>query len=197
MHTPQTIRSLLRDWIIRTKEHKVSDVFINELCIVDKTCRVDLVHANGRFIGFEVKSEADTLKRWPQQMDAYLRIFDEVWLCCHRKHALRGAETSDPAVGIIIIDELSSLAILRPAQYNKKVNPLALAGLLWRKELDQLCSLYGMPVIRRQLIQDVRYLVADKVPVDALKAFVLQRVKERYSMLPYNSSSSSDSSPAP
>jgi hypothetical protein len=181
MQTPETIRQLLRTWVTNAKEHHVGDVLIDELCIVDKTCRADLVHANGRLCGFEVKSEADTFKRWPQQMEAYLRIFDEVWICCHRKHAVRALSDSHASVGILIIDEFSSIAVLRPARENKGVIPYDLSGLLWREELDELCIKQGLPVHRRERIREARHRVAESVPLGVLRSQVLERLKVRYS----------------
>ncbi|KWF56305.1 sce7726 family protein [Burkholderia pseudomultivorans] len=180
MHSPETIRQLLRSWVTRAKEHRPGDVLIDELCIVDKSCRADLVHANGRLTGFEVKSESDSLKRWPQQMDAYLRVFDEVWICCHRKHAIRALDESHSSVGVLIIDELSSIAILRPASENRRVAPYDLSGLLWREELDDLCVKQGLPVVRRERIRDVRHRIAKTVPLDVLRTQVLERLKVRY-----------------
>ena len=180
MQTPETIRHLLRSWVQGAKQHLPGDVLIDELCIVDKTCRADLVHANGQLCGFEVKSEADTFKRWPQQMEAYLRVFDEVWLCCHRKHAVRALDESHPSIGILIVDEYSSIAVLRPARPNKCVVPYDLSGLLWREELDELCASQGLPVLRRERIRDARHRVSTAVPLDVLKAQVLSRLKVRY-----------------
>ncbi|MCZ2902433.1 sce7726 family protein [Burkholderia thailandensis] len=180
MQTPEAIRQLLRLWVTQTKEHRPGDVLIDELCIVDKSCRADLVHANGRLTGFEVKSESDSLKRWPQQMEAYLRVFDEVWMCCHRKHAVRALDESHPSVGILIVDEFSSIAVLRPARENKHITPYDLSGLLWREELDDLCLKQGLPIVRRERIREARHRIAKAVPLDALRTQVLNRLKVRY-----------------
>ncbi|CUB01453.1 sce7726 family protein [Comamonas thiooxydans] len=182
MQSPEKIRQMLRSWVVNAKDPGPADVLVDELCIIDKTCRADLVHANGKLTGFEVKSEADTLTRWPHQMDAYLRVFDEVWLCCHRKHAVRALSESIPAVGILIVDEYGALAVLRPAQQNKSVNSYDLTGLLWRKELDELCKEQGLSVTRKELIKEVRHRVSNSVSVDLLKAYVLKAIKERYSV---------------
>lgn len=113
-------------------------------------------------------------------MEAYLRVFDEVWICCHRKHAVRALSDSHASVGILIIDEFSSIAVLRPARENKDVIPYDLSGLLWREELDELCIRQGLPVRRRERIRETRHRVAGSVPLDALRSQVLERLKVRY-----------------
>lgn len=181
MQGPNEIRNNLKKWVSLNKEHDANDVLIDELCIVDKSCRVDLVHANGKLTGFEVKSEADSLSRWPHQMDAYLRIFDEVWICCHRKHALRAIAESNDVVGVIIVDEYDSMAILKPAKTNKNINGYDLTGLLWRKELDELCIKNSIKISSRELIKEVRHRVSEAVPLDIIRKFVLEVIKLRYS----------------
>lgn len=113
-------------------------------------------------------------------MEAYLRVFDEVWLCCHRKHAVRALSESHPSVGILIIDEFSSIAVLRPARENRSVVPYDLSGLLWREELDDLCVRQGLPVLRRERIREARHRIANAVPLDTLRTQVLDRLKVRY-----------------
>lgn len=185
---PKTIVDNLRIWLHRTRNCAVDDVFIDELCIVDKAHRADLVYANGQLAGFEVKSAFDTLKRWPDQMSAYQQIFDEVWLCCHGKHAKKALEESSPSVGILIVDDYDAIAVLRPAKKNRKVDPFQLTGLLWREELDELCRKSDLSVNRKEKIKEARRRIADALPLDVIKCEVLARLKVRYSDKSYSSS---------
>lgn len=178
---PEIIRQKLREWLSATKQHSDEDVFIEELCILEKKNRADLVHANGRLCGFEIKSEADTLKRWPEQREAYKKVFDEVWLCCHRKHALRASSDADPDVGIIIVDDYGSIAVLHPAKKNKNLGPMELSALLWREELNNLCLENSIPVIRSEKIKEARQRVSASLPLDVIQKKVLSVLKARYS----------------
>jgi hypothetical protein len=188
---PKTIVTHLCAWLQRTRECASDDVFINELCIVDKARRADLVHANGKLTGFEVKSAVDTLKRWPDQMTAYQQIFDEVWLCCHWKHAQKALDNSAPSVGILIIDDYESIAVLRPAKPNRNVDAFQLTGLLWRSELDELCRKTDLPVYSKEKIREARERIASALPIATIKQEVLVRLKARYSDKTYSSSSPS------
>jgi len=64
MLNPTEIRPILKQWVAKAMSHEESDVFIEELCFIDKARRADLVHANGKLTAFEIKSHADTLARW-------------------------------------------------------------------------------------------------------------------------------------
>ncbi|KUM43312.1 hypothetical protein AR540_03890 [Pseudomonas sp. EpS/L25] len=179
MLTPNQIKSLLRAWIARTHPVADRDVFIDELCFVDKTRRADLVLANGKLSAFEIKSCADTLARWAGQQLAYLSCFDEVWLCCHSRHLARAIDESDSKVGIIVVDDFSGMAVIRLPKKNTAVDPYHLTGFLWREQLEQLALESGVSLSRKVLVKDLRRSLS-KLPIEILKGRVLEVLKDRY-----------------
>lgn len=181
------IKSTLRQWLTNHRGHKPNDVFIEELCIFEKKNRADLVHANGALLGFEIKSAKDTLARWNAQHAAYQMVFDEVWLCCHSKHVVAALQYEDKTTGIMAIDDFGGLAVLREAKINNKIDPYQLACLLWRCELESLCSRSGIGFKRRDRVEVLRDFCAKNVSLEDLKAEVLARLKARHG--DYSSSS--------
>lgn len=193
MKGPELIKTRLRDWIVSTRGLRSGDVLVEEMCFLDKRNRADLVHANGVLSAFEIKSGHDTLARWPSQMEAYLGVFDEVWLCMHGKHVGRAMEATTPSVGLLVADDYGGLAIIRPAARNKKVFPYHLTGLLWRAELDALCRNQNIPVNRKEGIKAARERVSREVSLTAIREHVLCCLKLRYAdRAPQMSSSSSE-----
>ncbi|MDD2711332.1 MAG: sce7726 family protein [Simplicispira sp.] len=187
MTSPLQIKTTLKQWLITHRGHKPSDVFIEELCIFEKNNRADLVHANGALLGFEIKSAKDTLARWNAQHAAYQMVFDEVWLCCHSKHVVAALQYEDKSTGIMAIDDFGGLAVLREAKKNNKIDPYQLACLLWRCELESLCSRSGIGFTRKDKVDTLRNMCVKHVSLEELKTEVLVRLKERYG--DYNSSS--------
>ena len=181
MLNPTEIRPLLKQWITKVMPHDAQDVFIEELCFIDKARRADLVHANGKLSAFEIKSHADTLSRWRGQEEAYLACFDEVWLCCHSKHLIKALEVSIPTVGILVVDDYSGMAMVRSAKSNRSQDKFHLTGFLWRDELDSLAKSSGVNVRGKDLIKDVRHKVSDALPLVEIRACVLRALKSRYS----------------
>lgn len=198
--SPGEIRNQLVGWIRSNFDLKEGDILINELgfynkspnSTVDQIFRADLAVANGRLAAFEIKSGADSLKRWDAQMIGYLNVFDEVWLCCHGKHLQKAIEVTNKDIGILIVDDLGSIAIVRYAQKNKLVNVYDLSGLLWREEINEFCKEFGISVTSRMTKKDVRDVMVEKACLDALKKFVLQKIKVRKGEF-YSFSSSSSS----
>lgn len=181
MMTPNEIKKLLRDWIVKSLPHREGDSLIDELCFIDKSRRADVVHANGKLSAFEIKSHADTLQRWSGQQDAYLSCFDEVWLCCHSKHLLKALDITYQDVGIILVDDIGGVAIVRRAKPNKNVDPYHLTGFLWREQLDFFAKENGIKISGKMRIKDVRRKLCNEIPQESLRNFVLAILKGRYS----------------
>jgi hypothetical protein len=180
MLNPTEIRPILKQWVAKAMPHEESDVFIEELCFIDKARRADLVHANGKLTAFEIKSYADTLTRWEGQQAAYMACFDEVWLCCHSKHLVKALKTCLPHVGVLVVDDYSGMAMIRKARPNKFQDKFHLTGFLWRNELDALANQHGVPTKSRDLIKEVRRQLSDALPISEIRSHVLACLKQRY-----------------
>lgn len=63
-----------------------SAAIANEYCIATSGVRADLAVMADCFVGVEVKSEADTLRRLDRQMTAYRAVFDRVILVVAANH---------------------------------------------------------------------------------------------------------------
>ncbi len=193
---PVDIRIALRCWIENRFKISQNDLLIDELGFsnkdpnssVDSTFRADLALANGRLVGFEIKSEKDSLKRWTSQMKAYLNVFDEVWLCVHGKHLESALTITPKKIGIIVVDNFESLALVRMANNHATNNTYDLSGLLWKDELIDLAKQYEIKIKSRTTKNEMRELLADSLDINLVRAFVLKQLKLRKN---YQSSSSS------
>lgn len=184
---PTDIRLALRYWVKERFEINQNDLLIDELgffnkdpnSTVDSSFRADLALANGRLVGFEIKSEKDSLKRWVSQMNAYLNVFDEVWLCVHGKHLEAALRITPKNIGIIVVDNFESLTVVRFAKRHTLNNAYDLSGLLWRDELNILAKLHGIQIKSRTTKNEVREILANDLGIELIRAFVLQQLKIR------------------
>lgn len=178
---PNEIKHSLIDWSQKFLSHGNTDIFIDELCFVDRSRRADLVLANGSLSAFEIKSKQDTLSRWLGQQEAYLSCFEKVWLCVHVKHLEAALKQCDSDVGLLVIDDLSGISMIKSAANSSKLDPYSLTGFLWRSELDLLAKENELEVKSRMKIKEVRQVVAEELPVSKIISKVLFVLKERYS----------------
>lgn len=187
---PIEIRETLRGWVDRIFSLSESDILINELGFynrdknssIDRSYRADLVLANGRLVGFEIKSEKDSLKRWEVQKVAYTNVFDEVWLCTHGKHLEKALSSTPKHIGIILVDNTKSIAIVREAKKNHGLNNVYdLTGLLWREEIDELFKIYNIPIKKRATKKEAREILANVLSLREARQFTLNKLKLRKS----------------
>src|SRR5689334_9253856 len=61
-------------------------LILNEMGIRHGAVRADVVVINGRLHGYELKSDVDTLKRLPSQMQEYCAVFERMTLILAGKH---------------------------------------------------------------------------------------------------------------
>ncbi len=189
MLSPMEIRGKLREWVSANLSCGPDDVLIDELGFVnlqpgrsiDNAFRADLALANGRLVGFEIKSGSDSLKRWPSQCEAYFRVFDEVWLCTHGRHLEKALTMTPKNAGVLLVDDLGGLAILRSPKKNDSTSAYDVTGLLWRDELDEMCLMSGIRCLSRDTKKDVRMKVAQSLSISEIRAFTLKKLKARKS----------------
>lgn len=187
MLSPTDIRERLRSWVSTNLSNSSEDVLIDELGFVnqqlgktiDSSFRADLALANGRLVGFEIKSGADTLKRWPSQCEAYFNVFDEVWLCTHGRHLEKALTMTPKKAGVLLVDDLGGVAMLRAAQRNESLCSYDLSGLLWREELEELCFQNGVVIRTKETKAEIRAKVSSNVEIDIIRDFVLTKLKIR------------------
>ncbi len=187
MFGPNEIRLNLRSWVETHMRPSVNDVLIDEFGFSnrtkvkapDKTFRADLALANGRLVGFEIKSGNDSLYRWPSQCEAYFRVFDEIWLCTHSKHLEKALPITPKEAGIILVDDLGGMAVVRKASAHKQLNSYDLSGLLWREELETLCADNNLSFKSRDTKSVLREIVSQSLSIDIIRAHVLSNIKAR------------------
>lgn len=126
---------------------------IDELGLDHGSCRIDIAVINGHIRGVEIKAEADTLERLPRQVAAYGEVVDKALLIVDPKH-LASAMTIVPNWwGVMVAERGTTQGVrfrrVRAERTNKGIDPLVLARLLWRPEVQAL--LRDLGVLERDL----------------------------------------------
>lgn len=148
--------------------------------------RVDVAVVNGSLSGFELKSDRDTLRRLPTQVEYYSRVLDHASLVIGE--GLRSRHADGELVpewwGVVVATQSEAGDVLleevRPPELNQAVDPEGLVQLLWRDEaLDEL-SVRGLdPGVRNKPRAAVWARLASSVSIDELRALVRARLKAR------------------
>ncbi|MGV2053004.1 sce7726 family protein [Agrobacterium fabrum] len=133
-----------------------SSVIASEFVLGRTGCRSDLAIWNGQFIGIEVKSARDSLSRLPEQLQAYLKFFDEVILLCDETHLVKADALCPAGVGIYVWQD-DEIKVYRSAQTNIRHDEMECARHLSVKNLQSALGLkpghgYSRTALERQLL---------------------------------------------
>jgi hypothetical protein len=131
------IRRALRTETKHRHRNEPDTLILEELGLCLGIARIDLAVVNGSLHGYEIKSERDTLDRLPGQADIYNQTLDYVTIVIAESHAHKVRMQVPEWWGIwsaIQRGQDIELTCTRGSTRNPRVNPFALAQLLWRDE---------------------------------------------------------------
>jgi hypothetical protein len=141
-----TIRAALRERVMA--ETAGAKNAVDEFWVPRSHERADLAVIGRWMDGFEIKTERDTLRRLPRQVEAYTRLFDRCTAVVANKHSERAADMLPAWWGITTVHVNGSVTFTseRKPRTNQAVDPEVIVRLLWREEaFDALCSLGAEP----------------------------------------------------
>ncbi len=156
---------------------------IPELNLCQASARIDLAVINGRMIGWEIKTDADTLARLPRQQEVYSRIFDTVWLVAAPRHVMPAIEQVPDWWGVMAVHGdggAARLRVVRRSRLNRTVDAHSIVRLLWRSEvLDELARLDLQAGLQRAPRRELWEALATAAPRHISHAQLRARVRER------------------
>lgn len=178
------VRRALHQRLLMDHHGDSNTLVIDELGLRHGICRVDIAVVNKFLHGYEIKSDADTLERLPNQIFVYSSVLDRVTLVVGKTHIEKveisipdwwgiKAVTPGPRGGI-------NFETYRPVKMNPKIDPLALAELLWRPEVVSILQKLGAPpgILRKPRARLYQYL-AEVLRIGELRRVILHCLKVR------------------
>ena len=122
------------------------DILVDELCMPDGGTRVDLALINGHVEAFELKSDHDSLRRLPTQVEGYAPYFDRITLITTCRFSDKVVPVIPNWWGILVAVAVRGKIALR-WQRRAKINPdrnfEKQCHFLWKEDLIQLSRIYA------------------------------------------------------
>jgi len=165
--------------------HSASDVLVvDELGLRHGKCRADIALVNGRLIGYEIKSDEDSLNRLEEQVQFYSAVFDRATIIVAETHVKPVRSLVPKWWGIVVGkprgETQVSFQTLRRPELNRKVDPYAVAQLLWSEEAATILNELGEPPsVLRQRRSVLYQLLADLLTLTELRRRVTACLKSR------------------
>jgi hypothetical protein len=136
------IRQNFHRKILRRQHIRNDTLVIDELGLNHGRCRADIAVVNGHLVGYEIKSNSDSLRRLREQVKAYSAIFDRAFIVVGDRHIDKIQNSIPEWWGVIISSRGPKGAInfnmTRRAQMNRSIDPESVARLLWRNEAIEI-----------------------------------------------------------
>jgi len=137
-----------------------SAYYLSELGLNYGDVRIDFVMIHHILHGFEIKSDADTLLRLPNQIDIYNQVFDKLTLVVGETHIIKALQLIPEWWGVILAKGTPEGRVLfsniRTPESNPSIDKVSLSRLLWKKEALDILKLfnceYGVKSKTRELI---------------------------------------------
>ncbi|MBK8727628.1 MAG: sce7726 family protein [Holophagaceae bacterium] len=183
----RSIRDALVSWL--SKGLGGDDVLIEELGVEHGAARVDIALASDRLLGFEIKSDFDTLDRLARQMHTYHRVFDALTIVTTITFVNHVEALLPRWWGILIAaaddDGVVVLHQYRAAVSHDRQDPESLAALLWRDEAYGFLMSQSGPVVKAKAARSAIYqAIAMAVPFDRIREEVISALQSRQSLRP-------------
>jgi len=167
------------------RQHAQKDTLvIDELGLNHGKCRADIAVVNGQFVGYEIKSNNDSLRRLEQQVRSYNEVFDKVSIIIGDRY-INSIQNYIPDWWGVIVSVRGpkggvNFDTIRKARTNKNIEPISIAQLLWRDEAAEILSLKKLPPKILRQPRDVLYeQLADLLTANELRKIVRDYLKKR------------------
>jgi len=176
------IRLLLRQIHLSKLFDDPDSKIVEELKIPAAQARIDLAVINGHLHGFEIKSAVDTLRRLPNQIQAYTKVFDYLSIITEGKYYQQIINSTPDWVGVYTCTSkkgIDKMKMVRPASINNSKEAFYIAKLLWRTELLDVLQENNI----RFKTKDRNWLLAEalasNLSISELSRVVRARLKQR------------------
>lgn len=142
------IRVALHQKLNKKYEDDSDTIILDELVLCHGKARADVAVINGSMIGYEIKSDRDTLRRLPNQIEAYNKIFDSITIITGESHLEEVKSVIPNWWGINVATPATNGEInintYRESKKNDTVEAFELIKFLLRDELLYLIDEYGL-----------------------------------------------------
>ena len=169
---------------LRQQHAQKNTLVIDELGLNHGKCRADIAVVNGHFVGYEIKSNNDSLRRLNEQVKSYNAVFDKISIVVGDRH-INSIQNYIPQWWGVIVSIRGprgavNFDIIREARTNKNIDPISIARLLWRNEAEEILRQKNLsPRILRRPRETLYEHLVDKLNICELRKIIGEYFKKR------------------
>ncbi|EPJ45199.1 MAG: hypothetical protein OFPII_29200 [Osedax symbiont Rs1] len=174
------IKSLVLNYLLDKNILTPSNTVFSEFTVGNATRRVDLVITKGKELwAFEIKSEADSLKRLKGQVDIYSKYFDKVFVIVAKKHVNSALSIIPKTVALWEIKE-NSVVVRQKGRKKLITNPDSFIDMMGVSDLSKVVNRNKLKTLskrRKDLISSL-----ENVNFRLLRAAAFEAITQRHQL---------------
>ena len=178
------IRQNFHRKILRRQHARSDTLVIDELGLNHGKCRADIAVVNGHLVGYEIKSNNDSLRRLGLQVESYNAVFDKAFIVVGDRHIDSIKDRVPEWWGVIVSSRgprgAINFSMIRKTQVNRSVDPISVVRLLWRDEAIEILQQRKLPSrVLRQPRAVLYKLLTEQISTCELRKTVREYLKKR------------------
>lgn len=178
------IRLAFHQSILKPEHDSPDAIVVDELGLKNGQVRADIAVLNGKLVGYEIKTNSDTLIRLTNQIKAYNEVFDNIYIITGDKHFEEILVNVPEWWGVYLITETEDgsyhFKCSRKAKKNREKDTFGLAQLLWKDEVvDLLTCTLNYKVKSKSTKDDLYEIISNEYSPTKLSVMVLKYLKSR------------------
>jgi len=180
----QIVRQAFHNTVLKSAHADAHTIVVDELGLKNGGIRADIAVVNGKLVGYEIKTEKDTLSRLPSQIQAYNEVFEKAFIIVSENHLANALKLIPDWWGIYKIkikgDGSLTFPCHRKARINKARNPYTIACLLWKPEVLEIVNSFSKMSIRSNIPKRAIYeTICQNYTEKNIGKMVIQYLKQR------------------
>jgi len=178
------VRKAFHESVLRSAHASIDTIVLDEFGLKNGEYRADIAVLNGKMIGYEIKTDSDTLDRLFGQIIAYNEVFDNVFIVTGPKHLDKVLKTVPYWWGVYLINQDRCngyiFNTLRRAKKNNKKESAGIAQLLWKDEvIDILTTNYAVKTRTKSTREELYDNLTERCNATTLGKIALKYLKGR------------------
>jgi len=181
---PKLLDKEIRPILFEQFEMTGEKMRIMEEFVLCHKCRADavMIAPNLGIVGFEIKSDRDSLERLEHQVKEYSRFCDYNYIVTGQKHATKVMELVPSFWGIYCVTEKEgrgSIKCVREATISPKARLGNQLHFLWRSELIAIMKAHKIKGYSSRSKSKIRRLLLDTMEKEVLQSELYEALMER------------------
>ena len=170
------IKRLVLEHLRSERQIDSKSVIASEFVLAGSGNRIDLAIWNGEFIGIEIKSEFDTLRRLNSQISSYQKCFDRVIIVAAEKHITEVDVLFSSNVELWKLNSDGRLSVYSQSAGKTELGKTELIRMLSLPQLRKFVGLSARADVPRSMLR----MIAEEMPIDFIRAAVVSSFREGF-----------------